>query len=132
MYITISRLERARKQYFLLKETRAELEAAYNTYKSPELDRPSGTKGNVSKTDLTAGAVYRIDDLQKHYNKVLADFTEYMTFVMNHVSDPLIESIIVRHYFCGCSWNETKVYHAKKRVYEYIETHYKELNNNEY
>ena len=130
MILSVPRLEKARKQYFLMEDIRATLESIYDTYRSPDPGRQAGAK--YSRTDKTAQAVNEIDELETLYKGVLTKFSDYLLFVMDRVSDPVIQSLIVLYYFGGKSWRDTNVYRAKLRVYEYIETHYEELNANEY
>lgn len=126
MKITLSRLEEARQQYFLLKDIRAELDTAYDTYKSPDFSKQHSKKTNT--VDTTFQAINKIDELERLYNRVLSKWTEYLVFVIDHIPDPGIESLIVQYYFAGKSWTDTNTHRAKKLVYEYLEKHEKELN----
>lgn len=117
MEITIERLEKARRQYFLMKDIQEELSQAYNTYHSPQMN---SIRTDSGKSDPTGNAVMRIEGMREKYDLLLDRFLEYQLFVMDGISDPVIRAVINQYYFAGRSWRETMVHNARKKVIEYL------------
>lgn len=125
MRIDQKSLEKARKQCFLLKDIREELEHGYNSYHSPNLTEVRGK--SYENADPTVQAVHKIERLRELYDRVRGDFLDYQFYVMDRV-DPVIRPLITMYYFCGMSWKDTGYSRARKRVSEYLIKHEEELN----
>ena len=83
---------------------RAEIEATYNTYKSPKFDW--NFKNMSSNTGPTPHALERIEKLKERCKEINERLLEIETFV-NSIDDPSIRAICTLHYLSGYTWEGT-------------------------
>lgn len=89
----------------------AEIEHAYNTYKSPQMNA-SGGGHSGDPGDPVTRAMTRIRRLKARRQSLIEKLAEIEQFV-DEIDDPLEQSICRYHYIIGLTWDAT-VYQLRK------------------
>lgn len=131
MIISIPELEKARKMFFLLAETKLQIETAYDTYKSPDFTAVRSTKSSRDQSDQMIKTITKIEKLKEYRDILLVQFFEYQFHVMDKIPDTTVRALVMGYYFAGLDWKDCRFPGSrcsKRRMIEYIENHYEELN----
>lgn len=104
-----------------LENLRLEIEAAYDTYKSPSFVRLSPRKTNNS--DPVLNAVIRLENLRKEYAAELEaylDLREEIEDWLDTVDQLEVSAIIRLHYICGLTWSEVSQRMRNKKSADWV------------
>lgn len=127
--MTIEELEALRYLTSEMVAVQKEIEAMYNSYRSPTFEKIGTTASHPG--DPTSATVAKVMKLQTRYNVMLNEITDKRDQInawLCGLEDPEIKSIIRWHYLCGKTWNRTSglvygnnnYYNARKVVMRYF------------
>lgn len=83
-----------------------EIEQAYNTYKSPQMQRRMMNRDQSDPGDPVTRSLRKIDRLKKQRKKLIDKIAAIEQYVDN-IEDYLVQGIIRYHYFDGNTWEAT-------------------------
>lgn len=128
--MTIDTLEQYRGIVSEINAMSAEIEALYDTRKSPNGRESSGHGSGPSAP--TESAVRRIDEVKQKRQRKREEWARAVHEIetwLDTVGDADVRSIVRWHYVLGYSWKKTSrevygvenYYRARKKIYRYFE-----------
>ena len=106
--ITLDRLKEAQKVFSEYREIQDQIQAAYNTYHSPQYEY---RKSKYENTDPVVQAFYKIEKLNDRLSDHL-DFISAFEQDLKQIRNYEVQAIIRYHYILGYTWMYTtkKIY----------------------